>query len=51
MENKKIFLKFVYDYDFDLGYTEQIYEVDKNEILETKDKIYINVYGKLEEER
>ena len=48
---KKVFVRFNYDYEQDLGYTNQTIEIDKQEITELKDKIIIDVYGKLEEDR
>lgn len=40
---------FLFDYDHETGYTINTIKVDKDEIYETKNKIYIRIYGRLEE--
>lgn len=44
-----VYIKFLFDYDDELGYTENIEHIAKEQIEEINGKTYITLYGRFEE--
>lgn len=46
--DEDIYIKFLFDYDNELGYTEKIEHISKDQIEKINGKTYITLYGRFE---